>query len=206
MAKVNGNYTICSNLDFSNNGTPTPAYQFAGNNRNASFTGHVPDKIMETVCTSTDLGGGYAAFNANAEIRIKKARLNADGACGLQCAPGKLAGRFYLGVRQGATGYKPDGVTPSAELAVVELKFKNWGEWVDIDGVLRPYEGNADDWSDYPLGGVHLCRLVFKYLNSNFTCDDYNANSAYLGQDLTPTLELQIDVPGIYSSLDGKIY
>ena len=119
MAKVNGNYTICSNLDFSNNGTPTPAYQFAGNNRNASFTGHVPDKIMETVCTSTDLGGGYAAFNANAEIRIKRARLNADGACGLQCAPGKLAGRFYLGVRQGATGYKPDGATPSAELAAV---------------------------------------------------------------------------------------
>lgn len=204
MAKINARYSIYSVLDFSTNGTPTPAYTFDGNHRDATFTGHSPDKILDTVCTSTDLAGGYAAFSAEAELRIKRVRLNADGAYGLQCAPGKLAGKFYLGLRQGATGFKPDGVTLAAELDTVMLKFKNWGEWVDVDGVMRPWKGTADDWGDYPIGKI--CRLSFKYINSEFTCDDYNVNAPYVGQDLTPTLELQIEAPGIYSSLDGKIY
>ena len=61
MANVAGVYTIVCKLPFGADGTGT-AYTFTGNDRTASFSASIPDKILETVCTSSDLGGGFAAF------------------------------------------------------------------------------------------------------------------------------------------------
>ena len=201
---VAGKYSIVCKLPFGVDGTAA-AYEFAGNNRDASFTASIPDKILETVCISSDLNGGFAAFGKENDLIILRARLNPEGAEGLNCSPGKLAGRFYLGLRKGLSGFGPDGVTMGAELDVIKLSFKNWGEWVDVKGVMRPYKNENVDWSDTP-DWARCCRLAFYSHNSIFTCDDYNANSAYIGQPLTPTLELQIEAPGIYSSSDGSIF
>lgn len=204
MANVAGVYTIVCKLPFGADGTGT-AYTFTGNDRTASFSASFPDKILKTVCTSSDLGGGFAAFGKEKDIVITRAKLNADGAEGLNCSPGELAGRFYLGLRKGMTGFYPDGVMMGEELDVIKLSFKNWGEWTNVNGVLRPYKNKNIDWSDRPEH-ERLCRLAFYYQNSIFTCDDYNANPAYVGEALSPTLELEIKVPGIYSSSDGSIY
>ena len=201
---VAGKYSIVCKLPFGADGTAA-AYEFTGNNRAASFTASIPIKVLATVCTSSDLNGGYAAFSKEADLVIKRARLNAEGAEGLNCSPGELAGRFYLGLLKGATGFKPDGVTLGEELDAIKLTFKNWGEWVEMNGVLRPYINKSVDWSD-TAPDMRICRLAFYYQNSAFTCDDYNVNAPYVGEALTPTLELEVSCPGIFSSSDGSIY
>lgn len=201
--KIAGKYSIYCKLPFGADGTAA-AYEFTGNDRDANFTASIPDKILNTVCTSSDLGGGFAAFAYNANLVITRARLNPEGAPGLQCSPGELAGRFYLSMRKGPQGVDPDSGNLGDELDLIKLTFKYWGEWVEINGTLRPYK-TITDWSNYE-DWERICRLCFKYQNSVFTCDDFNLQEDFVGQDLGASLELEIEAPGIYSSNDGSIY
>ncbi len=201
MANVAGKYSIYCKLPFGNDGT-APAYQFTGNDRDANFTASIPDKILDTVCTSSYLDGGYAAFAYNADLIILRARLNPEGAPGLQNSPDKFAGRFLLSMRKGIAGIDPDSGNLGLELDSTKLSFKHWGEWVEINARLRPYK-TVTDW---PNDWLKLCRLCFKYQNSEFSCDDFNLQEAFVGQDLGVSLELEIDAPGIYSSNNGSIY
>ena len=201
MANVAGKYSIYCKLPFGNDGTAA-AYQFTGNDRDANFTASIPDKILDTVCASSDLGGGFAAFAYNADLIILRARLNPEGAPGLQSSPDKFAGRFLLSMRKGIAGIDPDSGNLGLELDSTKLSFKHWGEWVEINARLRPYK-TVTDW---PNDWLKLCRLCFKYQNSEFSCDDFNLQEDFVGQDLGVSLELEIDAPGIYSSSDGSIY
>lgn len=203
MANVAGKYSIYCKLPFGNDGTAA-AYQFTGNDRDANFTASIPDKILETVCTSSDLAGGFAAFAHNADLIILRARLNAEGAPGLQNSPDKFAGRFYLSIIKYITGIDPDSGNLGQELDTLKLSFKHWGEWTEINGRLKPYKTDTN-WSSLP-NWQRLCRLGFKYQNCIFTCDDFNLQEDFVGQDLGVSLELEIDAPGIYSSNDGSIY
>ena len=198
MSKVLGKYIISAVLPFGEGGD-SPAYEFDGETRDAQFFASSPNKILNTICLSEYLGGGSAAFCANTNITIVRARLNPDGAAELQNAPGEFAGRVFFSIRQGVNGTGP-------ELDTFTLTFKHWGEWTEFNKVLRPYKKNAEPWSDYAYPERKPCRMSFDYQNTVFTCDDYNIQDAYVGQALVPTIDFEIKTAGIVSSVTGAIF
>lgn len=190
--KIAGKYLIRAVLPAS--------YELTGNARNAEFyfTG---DSALNTVCMTKDYYGvGGAKFLFESQIKINRARIMAAGGYGLQAPQdGSPAASLIIGINQFADG---SGVS----LGTGFIRFSNWGEWEEKNLVYRPFNGTPGSWTGAAF--EHSKPVCFKAIqqNSDFKCDDYNLQEDFVGQTITPVIEMEIETNGIIDDVTGKIY
>ena len=107
-------------------------------------------------------------------ITFVRARLVASGAQGLEPAVGQLAGILSLRFK---------GATKSSD--AFKLSFTKWNEWEQQ--MVSAVTGECD-------GSIGLELLAS---GTELTIDDYNVQEAYVGQDVEPILEIEVECDGI---------
>lgn len=147
-------------------------HTFAGNDRDASIS-IVADENVDMHLLS-DSRGSKALLGINSNITIVRARLISAGAPGLDVA-GRAAGVVNLHFKGNTSGTS----------ATVTLTFTKWNEWETM-GVTT---GTG--------GCVGSSASMVVEAGSSFGLDDYNIDSAYIGESTYPIIELEVDSSGI---------
>lgn len=147
------------------------SYTFTGEARNATVT--LADNTELTLVPMSKNGSTATFVTSN--VTFVRARLVASGAQGLEPAVGEIAGRLNLRFK-GAT----KNSTPFT------LSFTKWNEWERQ--MVCTGTGECDGGS---------IRLELLASDSMITLDDYNVQEAYVGQDVTPILEIEVECNGI---------
>lgn len=178
MANIAGRYGLTINIT-------NAQYTFTDNNRNAQFTQTSPDIVVPANCVQVNYYGAQALGCGESNFVIKRARVISSGAPGLQPPELKRAAQINLAL------CKQDGTT----LDSVILKLQNWNEWTDVNATLRPYKNNPS-WSAIEINQHKPVYFSPRYLNSYFNVDDYNLQSAYVGEKVSPILELDVEATG----------
>ena len=144
------------------------SYTFTGAARNATIT----------LANNTDLvlvqNGSTASF-VPSNVTFVRARLVASGAQGLEPAVGEIAGKLALRFK---------GATKNS--APFTLSFTKWNEWENP--IVSTYTGECDG------GSIGLELLAS---GTVLTLDDYNVQEAYVGQNIEPILEIEVECNGI---------
>ena len=178
MANIAGRYGLTINIT-------NAQYTFTDNNRDASFTPQSPDIIVPANCAQIFNYGAQALAYGESDFIINRARIISSGAPGLQPPELKRAANINFVL------CKQDGTI----LDSTQLKIQNWNEWTDINAVLKPYKNNPT-WDSFELNNNKPVYFCPKYINSLYCLDDYNLQSAYVGQTFTPILELDVEATG----------
>lgn len=154
------------------------SYTFTGEARNATIT--LADNQTLRLIPKTDLElsakfkpSGMTPVPSN--ITFVRARLVSSGASGLEPAVGAFAGQLAL---------RFEGATKNSE--PFTLGFTKWNEWEQqmVSAVTGECDGDSIGL-ELLAGGTEL------------TLDDYNVQEAYVGQDVTPILEIEVECNGI---------
>ena len=147
------------------------SYTFTGADRSASIT----------LANNATLGlipmgqnGAIATF-VSTNVTFVRARLVASGAQGLEPAVGEIAGTLKLRFK---------GATKNS--ATFTLSFTKWNEWEQP--MVETGTGECDG------GSIDLELLASR---TELTLDDYNVQEAYVGQNVTPILEIEVECDGI---------
>lgn len=179
--EIAGKYNVSAKLN--------AQYEFTGNNRDATFSISSPDAPLDLSCVSSSTNA-YVAAMYDCRVKIKRVRLVSAGAPGLQRTETHRAGAFVLAIQAA----DENGIYTTLDSVVV--KIDNWNEWTDTNFDLRPYKTQftftpAQETQHKP---VKFCAL---FANSGFYCDDYNVQPEYVGQTLTPWIEMEIETAGM---------
>lgn len=144
------------------------SYTFTGNARQATF-GVTESGALETHVLSY-AGADIVKFKRS-NVRIVRARLVPSGAVGLAPAKEKIAARIALKF-----------VVNGKDYGNFILSFSKWDEWErqDVSTGMGEY---TDDEGE----------LAVEQSGTEFTCDDFNIDAAYVGQTVVPILELEIE-------------
>lgn len=136
---------------------------------------------------------GYAVFNSQTDITIKRIRLNANGAPEAKHAPNYYAGVFNLIVGN----READETITKYDWA--RIKIPEWGEWYELNLTLRPY--------NYKSGPVdEFCTFYIDIENNVFRVDGLNLADAFQGMGVTPWLEMEIQTAEVVASSNGFVF
>ena len=172
------------------------AYTLTGADRNATFGFTGTQDELNTRCL--DFPGninGKIAVPVENLVTIKKIKLWPRGGFGLQNSPLYMAGKFYLEL--GRTD--PDTST-FIVYDKVAVNIPNWGEWFDVDAVLKPFN-RLDNNSDFDF-----MQFSIAYDTAVFSCDDYNLQADYVGQGISPALEMIVETAGLVDASNGNYF
>ena len=159
--------------------TKIPAtYTFTGNARQAAF-GVAADASLELHALS--FTGADKVQLKGGNFHIVRARLVASGADGLMPGKEKIAGSINLKLVAGG----------SDASNVFKMSFYKWDEWTEQD--IR--------MGVYPQAETKDCELAVVQDGTEFTCDDFNVDSAFVGQSFVPILELEIECCGLKTAV-----
>lgn len=189
---IKGKYNVLSAPAF------TSGYTFTGNNRDAEIS---PESAFMLSVLTGDYSPDYGLdvdvnFVYNNLININKVRVNSKGAPGLKSSV-LYAAQLFIKVICGRYGLKKDS-TPGDVLFTFGFIIPRWNEWVETKLCIKPFESNVNiDKSQYDLidGKLPVCFGTLS--ESEFKIDDYNIQSAYIGETFTPSIEFQIDTAGV---------
>lgn len=183
MAKqqIYGTYIICSNLTAN-----FPVYNFTGKNRNANMSPTVP--TVNFICSSVGSNVDVNFITQN-KIYIKRARLLTPGCEKLRAGLNSSAAALVF------SAIEKDGVIDNNHSFT--LNFKRFNEWENFNFFYEPYFGK--------ILKTEECSFRLALPPSGFNIDDYNIQSAYIGQPLSLFLEMEIDTNGIKTSLGELI-
>lgn len=183
MAKqqIYGKYIIQSNLTAN-----FPVYNFTGNNRNANMSPTDPD--VNFICNSVGSNVSVNFITQN-KIFIKRARLLTPGCEGLRPGLNSSAAALFF------TAIEKDGVLDNNHYFC--LKFSRFNEWENFNFFYEPYFGK--------ILKTEECSFKLALHPSGFDIDDYNIQSAYIGQPISLMLEMDIDTNGLKTSLGELI-
>ena len=172
------------------------AYTLTGNDRNADF-GFVgtQDEIPALCLNYPGALNTRIAVPVENKVIIKKMKLWPRGAYGLQHAPLYMAGSFYLELGRTDTDTNTFVIYDKVAIYV-----PNWGEWFDVNAVLEPYKRIDGDSSKQFL------QFSMAYDTAVFTCDDFNIQSDFVGQGVSPALEMIVDTAGLVDSTNGVYF
>lgn len=190
MAKIQSKYVLRAVTDES--------YTLTGNDRNAIIT-KAADAVLETFDLNKTLNAIKSdGFYFGNTLNIKRARVYLAGGQGMQpAADGTLAAYLALNITQLYDGSGP-------KLARFFLNIPKYEEWFDVNAIIKPYESTPDPWTG-TLADKHICRLMLES-TSKFSFDDFNVQTDYVGQDVIPVIELEIETAGIIDLQGGRIY
>lgn len=187
MATVQGKYTLIAKIQ--------AAGTLEADNRNITFGVTDPNdaELTPDCLNAPKLAVGYAVFNSQTDVTIKRIRLNANGAPEAKHAPNYYAGVFNL-----ILGRKEldDSITA---YDTAKIKIPEWGEWYELNLKLCPYK--------YELGAIEdYCGFYIDVDNNIFRIDGLNLAEAFEGQGVTPWIEMEIETAGVTSSSNGIEY
>lgn len=188
MDKIAGKYNISMDL------TPYQ-YEFTGNNRNALINKSAPDFVISgALCSQIKNLSTSVRPKYDNVFTITKARLISSGAVGLRAPEGIIAGivNFVL-IDENNT----------KDLSRVFLRIREWNEWEEINVDLFPFNTELI-FNDEET--KHSLSYKISYTATSFRVDDYNIQSAYIGQTFTPILQLEVKTAGMvnYDSIFNK--
>lgn len=178
--KIQGKYLCYSFI-------PNSSYTLTGNARTASFS--VSDTIennnMNVKCLSAPNPDNAVKFLMNTATKIKRVRVRMNGAPGIQAGVNHIAAKIAV-----EFGEVKNGAWVSAAKAFIQTP--NFGEWYECNSELRPHTlGNA---------------LKSMFVNPDetiFYIDDFNLQPDYVGQGITPVLEMEIETGGLSVAENG---
>lgn len=180
MAKVEGKYNCFAEI-------LNADYTFTGNDRDASFSPTGDDQRLVLNCTENPLLYFPRQYDTgliyNNKLFIKRARIISRGAPGL-CSKRMTAAELELYIKV----FGGDRLTPSKG-----LYFVHWNEWQDVNVVFDCYDEPIDKTKFNSF-----LSFALDHSKSYFYVDDYNIQSAYIGQKFRPQLELEITTTGMY--------
>lgn len=177
-SKIQGKYLVEIDLTkFSEN------FTFQGNNRNTILNpvGGTYQPIIKMMNNSAI--NGSVSFIKNNVLKIKRAKIVTFGADGLRggfdindvsndvASIGLIAAETY------------DLVNGYGE---IDLRFNRYNEWEDFNAEFMPNK-NAPDKYLFNVSGI-----------SSMSVDDYNIQTAYIGQGFKSKLVLDIDTAGLH--------
>ena len=182
MAKqhIYGNYIIQSNLTDN-----FPVYKFTGNDRNANRSPNNPNVNFN--CNNVGSNNSIYFITQN-KIYIKRARLLTPGCEKLRAGLNAKAAALVF------SAIEKDGVLDNHNSFTLE--FSRFNEWENFNFFYEPYFGK--------ILKTEECSFRLALPPSGFNIDDYNIQSAYIGQPLSLWLEIEIDTNGLKTSL-GEI-
>lgn len=182
--KVYGKYTLFGVI-------PNCTYTLTDSDRQAQFTVTGARTRMNMKAVNSLSVTSNVLAQGQCDLKIVRAMLDPSGAFGLQPSPGKKAASLYLDI---VTEENGNLVT----LDQVALNFTKWGEWINVNKTLRPYlnKGSASVVPD-------MCNFSVNPDDSEFNVDDYNIDSAYNGENVTPIINLEVETAGLW---DSSIY
>ena len=174
------------------------SYKLTGANRQATFDIGKQDKVIDTFIMANDVVISPVKGFLNYEnlCTIKRARLVPSGAWGAHPAPVSVAGRLSIAVVAGIDGKKLDN-TDGDTLTVFSLYFENWDEWMEFNINVEPFKTEVN-WDEYQHDADKKpCSFKILEHAQFFSIDDYNIQSAYIGQDVHPMIDFEIDTAGM---------
>lgn len=174
------------------------SYTLTGANRQATFDIGNQDKVIDTFVMANNVVISPVKGFLNYEnlCTIKRARIIPAGACGARPAPVSVAARLNIAVVAGIDGKKLDN-TDGDTLAVFALYFENWDEWTEFNIDVEPFKKEIN-WDEYQHDADKKpCSLKILEHAQFFSIDDYNIQSAYIGQDVHPMIDFEINTAGI---------
>lgn len=188
MADIRGKYVVYSFLPIT--------YTLTGENRQGRFSfDDTHDEIrLKAQNAPSEPVYGVSLLCQN-DINIKRARIVPRGGSGLLASPGTLAGQLFL------NAYTYDADSNRKTLDYVHLDFLQWGEWENVNAVLRPYKnvGNVET-----LPGS--CDIFISGAAAKFTADDFNVQDDFIGQGVQALLEMEIETAGLSDSDTHAIF
>lgn len=181
------------------------SYTLTGANRHATFDIGNQDKVIGAFVLANDViispVKGY--LNYENLCTIKRARLIPSGAYGVRPGPASLAARLNIAVVAGIDGKKLDN-TDGDTLTSFSLYFENWDEWTEFNINVEPFKTEVN-WDEYQHDADKKpCSFKILEHAQFFSVDDYNLQSAYIGQDIIPFIDFEIETAGIVLQ-DGTI-
>lgn len=185
MAQVQGKYLCFGNVN-------NASYTLTGNARGASFgiTGS-EDKDINLKCINNPDGALKVVFPVENDVTIKRVKLDANGGYGIQHGVNHPAAALsFLAARNTLDGVKV------YDRAIIEIP--NWGDWYEMNLVLRPYRREEGDHGEY----------VGLYVGGDavFYVDDFNVQDDFIGQGITPQFEFEIETAGLVIQTNGRIF
>lgn len=178
MATIQGKYDIFAYI-------PNASYTFTGNDRNATFgisdfSGELDLRCLN--CPTTQ--NAKVSVPVENDVTIKRVRMWPCGAYGLQNSPLKMAAGMALLMGRGdSSDFKIYDYTA--------LVVPNWGEWFNVNLKISPYRRIDNDDSYNYIG------FAIDADETEFSLDDFNIQSDFIGQVVTPALEMEIETAGL---------
>ena len=188
MTEIRGKYVVYSFLPIT--------YTLTGENRQGRFAfDDTQDEItLKAQNAPSEPVYGCQLVGQN-DTTIKRARIVPRGGAGLLASPGTLAGQLFL------NAYTKDTEENRITLDSVHLDFLQWGEWENVNAVLKPYKNTGS--AEY-LPGV--CSLFISGAAEKFTADDFNIQADFVGQGVQALIELEIETAGLSDSDTHDIF
>ena len=174
------------------------SYTLTGANRNATFDIGNQDKVIDAFVLANDviISPVKGFLNYENLCTIKRARLIPSGAYGARPGPVRMAARLNIAVVAGIDGKKLDN-TDGDTLTTFALYFENWDEWTEFNINVEPFKTEVD-WDEYQHDADKKpCSFKILEHAQFFSIDDYNIQSAYIGKDIYPIIDFEIDTAGI---------
>lgn len=175
--QIYGNYIVQSNLTAN-----FPVYNLTGNNRNANLTPTSP--TVNFSCNSVGANVQVNFITQN-KIFINRARLLTPGCEGLRSGLNSRAASLFF------SAIEKDGVLDNNHYFCLE--FSRFNEWEKFNFFYEPYFDG--------ILKTEECNFKLALPPSGYDIDDYNIQSAYIGQPLSLWLEMEIDTNGLKTSL-----
>lgn len=171
---------------------PTNAsYTLTGNNRAASFGVNNPAVELVTKCITAPEGNNAIAFNVERQITIKRIRVRMNGAPGIQAGVNHTAAKFKLIFGR---------IDSDSNLFVYDyiwVEIPNFGEWVESEQIVEPYLRKGNDSS------FEYLQIIVDPDNAVFYVDDFNLQEDFVGEGITPIIEMEIETAGLFVRSNG---
>ena len=171
------------------------SHTFANNDRNANFgiTGSQAYLNLYALGEPSE-AAGRLFFNVENKVTIKRIKINPDGAYGLQKGTLHYAAEFDL-----QAAFDDSGTFHAYDEAHVRIP--NWGVWYDVNIMLEPYKRKDSQHQD-----AQYVTLSIDPATCALYCDDYNLQTAYVGESVVPSLEFEIETAGVTAQSNGWVF
>jgi hypothetical protein len=135
-----------------------------------------------------EYGGQAVTFDYNSILKIKRVKLDAAGAPGLQ-RPYNV-GQCFAGIM----GFNLVAQNDAANiLGSLFFRIPNYGDWTDVNTTVKPFVTAAT------FAGVKSYKLVLKRDLTSFNYDGYKISIDYVGQEWRPVVTLEFETNGVYN-------
>lgn len=169
------------------------SYTLTGANRQGAFG---LNDITELVVDSINAPSiaNRVVFPVEHTVTIKRVRIVANGGPGIQVGVNHYAGQFVLSMA------RDDGDGNIIIYDECPVIIPNWGEWYDINMILRPYKRTGGDTSAEFVG-----MAIDKTLDAlaMFYVDDFNLQEDFVGEGVSPIMQMEIETAGLVCYSNG---